>query len=237
MAKPTSSIREERPWHDKIEFEVGRSRFNGYLAVPEGGDVPGILVIHAWWGLSDFFRNVCDRLADEGFVALAPDLYNSKTASTIEEAKRLRSRMKSAIVRKELDAAVDLLCTLFAVSGEKIGVLGFSLGAYWAMWLAAQRPREVAAVTVFYGLRKSDYRRTRASFLGHFAEDDDYESLKSVREMEAQLHSAAKTATFHVYPGVKHWFFEKNRTEAYSPEAAQLAWDRTTAFFHRRLGR
>jgi len=231
----SANIREERPWHDKIEFEIGRSRFHGYLAIPEGGDVPGILLIHAWWGLSDFFKSVCDRLADEGFVALAPDLYNGKTASTIEEAKRLRSQLKRAVVTKELDGAVDLLSTLFAVSGEKIGVLGFSLGAYWAMWLSTERPSEVAAVTTFYGPRKGDYKKVQATFLGHFAADDKWAPLKLVRTLESQIRAAGKDVTFHIYPGTKHWFFEKDRPDAYNPKAAQLAWKRTVAFFHKNL--
>jgi carboxymethylenebutenolidase len=235
LPRPTASIREERPWHDRIEFEIGRRKFNGYLAVPEGGDAPGILLIHAWWGLTGFFKSVCDRLADEGFVALAPDLYHGKTASTIAEAKRLRSQMKRAIVAEELEGAVDLLSTLFAVSGERIGVLGFSLGAYWAMWLATQRPREVAAVTTFYGTRKGDYRKARAAFLGHFAEDDKFEPLKSVRFVEAQMRSARREATFHLYPNTRHWFFEKDRSDAYDPKSAKLAWKRTIAFFHEKF--
>jgi carboxymethylenebutenolidase len=205
------------------------------LAIPEGGDVPGILLIHAWWGLSDFFKSVCDRLADEGFVALAPDLYNGKTASTIEEAKRLRSQLKRPVVTKELDGAVDLLSTLFAVSGEKIGVLGFSLGAYWAMWLSTQRLTEVAAVAAFYGIRKGDYKKAQASYSGHFAEDDKWAPLKSVRNAETQMRSAGREVEFHVYPGTKHWFFEKDRRDAYNSKAAQLAWKRTIAFFHKNL--
>jgi len=235
LPERSTNIREERPWHDKIEFQISRSRFYGYLAIPEGGDVPGILVIHAWWGLSDFFKSVCDMLADEGFVALAPDLYNGKTASTIEEAKRLRSHLKRAVVTKELDGAVDLLSTLFAVSGEKIGVLGFSLGAYWAMWLSTQRPTEVAAVAAFYGIRKGDYKKAQASYSGHFAEDDKWAPLKSVRNAETQMRSAGREVAFHVYPGTKHWFFEKDRPDAYNSKAAQLAWKRTIAFFHKNL--
>lgn len=235
MPTQTTNLPEERPWHDKIQFQVGRSKFNGYLAVPEGGDVPGVLVIHAWWGLTDFFKEVCDRLASDGFVALAPDLYNGKTASTIEDAKRLRSKMKSAVVSKELEGAVDLLSTLFAVSGERIGVLGFSLGAYWAMWLATQRPREVAAVTAFYGMRKGNYRKAHATFLGHFAEDDEYAPQKSARAVETQLRSSGRNVTLHFYPSTKHWFFERDRADAYNPEAAKLAWNRTTTFFHANL--
>lgn len=235
MPEQLANVTGEQPWHDNIEFQIGRSKFNGYLAIPEGGDVPGVLVIHAWWGLTGFFRSVCDRLADEGFVALAPDLYNGKKASTIQGAKKLRSHLKGTVVKKELDGAVDLLSTLFAVSGEKIGVIGFSLGAYWAMWLSEQRPNEITAVTAFYGLRKGDYRKAQAKFLGHFAEDDKWAPMKSVKNLEAQMRSASKEFTPHVYPGTKHWFFETDRPDAYRAEAANLAWERTIVFLHRNL--
>jgi len=235
MTKKSAKMLEERPWHDKIEFEIGRSKYKGYLAVPQGGDVPGILVIHAWWGLTDFFRGVCDRLAGAGFVALAPDLYGGKTATTTEHAKRLRSQAKSPVIKKELNGAVDLLSTLFAVSGEKIGVLGFSLGAYWGMWLAIQRPREVAAVTAFYGTRTGDYGKAKAAFLGHFGENDEFEPLNSVRSLEAQIRKTGREITTHLYPGTKHWFFEEDRPDAYNSEAAKLAWDRTIAFYREKL--
>lgn len=95
--------------------------------------------------------------------------------------------------------------------------------------------REVAAVTAFYGTRKGDYRKPQADVLGHFAEDDKWVPLKSVRNLETQIRSAGRKAIFHVYPGTKHWFFEKDRPGSYNPKAAQLAWKRTIAFFRKNL--
>ena len=222
--------------HQMLEFHVGRRLIKGYSSIPDGGDVPGVLVIHGWWGLTDFFRSVCDRLADEGFVALAPDIYHGKTASTIGQAKHLRSRLKRADVIKELNGAVDYLSSLFAVSGEKIGVVGFSLGAYWALWLSRQRPEKVAAVAAFYGTKTVDYRKTEAAFLGHFAENDQWTRLSSVRRLEGRISSAGRDVTFHIYPGTSHWFFEEDRPDAYDAAAAQLAWKRTIEFLHKGLG-
>ena len=218
-----------------IDIPVDRTITKAYLSVPEGGDAPGVLVIHAWWGLTDFFKDVCDRLADAGFVALAPDLYNGKTASTIDEAKRLRSKLTKIKVAKVLNRSVDHLMSLFAETGERIGVVGFSLGAFWALWLAESKPREVAAVVSFYGSRSGNYKKTHAAFLGHFAEIDEWVSLKSVQKLEKEISSAGKEISFHVYTGTKHWFFEKNQTTAYDKAAAKLAWERTAKFLHKQL--
>jgi len=218
-----------------IEIKVDRTSSKAYLAVPEGGDVPGVLVIHAWWGLNDVFKGVCERLADAGFVALAPDLYNGRTASTITEAKHLRSKLKRTKVTKVLTHSVDYLLSLLAATGDRIGVVGFSLGAYWALWLAESKANEIAAVVPFYGTRSGNYRKAQAAFLGHFAESDQWEPLVSVRRLEERLGSAKKKVTFYVYPGTKHWFFEENQFEAYDKAAAKLAWDRTVEFLHRHL--
>jgi carboxymethylenebutenolidase len=218
-----------------VEFPCGRSRANAYLSVPEGGDVPGVLVLPAWWGLTDFFKGVCVRLAKSGFVALAPDIYHGKTATTIAEAKRLRSKLNSTKLRIELSESTNYLRATFAETGDKIGVLGFSLGANWALWLAMEKPKEVAAVVTFYGARKGDYKKAHAAFLGHYAEDDRWTPINSVRELEKDIRAAGKEVEFHVYPSTTHWFFEENQPDAYNPKAANLAWKRTLEFLHSRL--
>ena len=218
-----------------VELAVGRRRADAYIAIPEGGDVPGVLVIPAWWGLTDFFKGVCDRLAKSGFVALAPDIYHGKTATTIPEAKRLRSRLNNTNLRKELIEATRYLRATFAETGDKIGVLGFSLGAYWALWLATANPKEVGAVVTFYGTRKGDYRNAQAAFQGHYAENDKWEPLHSVRELEKRIRVQGKEVEFHTYSSTTHWFFEKNQSKAYNPAAATLAWKRTLRFLHAHL--
>jgi len=218
------------------EFQVDGGKMTAYLAAPERGEGPGVLVLHAWWGLTDFFKSFCDRLAGEGFVVLAPDLYHGATTATIEQAKRLRSKVDRSQVRKEIIAAADALRSHPYVRGDRFATVGFSLGAYWALWLVESRPSDIAAVVLFYGKRAGDYSGTQARFLGHFAERDEFESLPAVRKVEKQMQTAGKQVTFHIYPDTGHWFFEADRSEAYHPTAAQLAWERTVAFLHDHLG-
>lgn len=202
----------------------------GYLAVPKSGQGPGLIVLHAWWGLNDFFKEFCDRLAGEGFVVIAPDLYNGETASTIAEAEALRDSLNSAETDAKITGALDYLRQHPALSGPGVGVIGFSLGAAYALWLSTIRPTEVKAGVVFYGTYIPDFASAQAAYLGHFAEVDEWEPTEGVQELEAALRAAGREVTFHTYPGVGHWFFESNRPDNYSPEAARLAWERTLAF-------
>lgn len=218
-----------------IDFPVGRGHASGYLAVPEGGDVPGVLALHAWWGLNHFFKRFCDRLAETGFVVLAPDLYHGKVVSTISGAKRLSSKLRRAVVERELSAAINYLRTTVATNEGKIGVVGFSMGANFGLWLATLRPKDVAAMVAFYGTRNGNYKRAKAAFLGHFAEIDEWEPLDEVQKLEKAIRSAGREVAFHVYPGTKHWFFEEDRLSQYDARAARLAWQRTVRFLHSHL--
>jgi carboxymethylenebutenolidase len=209
----------------------------GYLALPAGGVGPGVLVLHAWWGLNDFFKAVCDRLAGEGFIALAPDLYNGKVVSTNDEARQCARSVDEVAQTASVVAGVRALVRQPGLRPIGIGVVGFSMGAAWAMRLAALRPATVAAVVLFYGTAGDEAPgETQAAFLGHFCETDEWEPAETVDALERALQAAGRAVTFHRYPGVGHWFFEANRPDAYAPEAAELAWDRTVAFLHAQLG-
>ena len=161
-------------------LHVGPEGNRAYLAVPERGTGAGVLVLHAWWGLTSVFTDVCDRLAAAGFVALAPSLYpGGATAATIPEAEALRDAHDEAtVVEPVVRAAVEQLREVPAVTGSKIGVIGFSLGAYWALHLSQVRPDDVGAVVTIYGTDDGDYSTARAAYLGHFAEHDDFEPLR-----------------------------------------------------------
>ncbi len=220
------------------EFQAGDRTARGYLALPTGatGPAPGVLVLHAWWGLTDLFTSVCDRLADAGFVAFAPDLYDGPTATTIADAERLMRASDEARSRAVADAAVAYLRAHPAVHRGPIGATGFSMGAAWAFLLSALRPDDLAAVIAFYGTTEGvDFAAARAAYLGHFADQDQFEPLASVRVLEEEIRSAGRDVTFHVYPGTTHWFFEDNRPDAYDAEAARLAWERTVAFLRHQL--
>jgi carboxymethylenebutenolidase len=185
--------------------------------------IPAVLVLHAWWGLNDTIRNLCKQLADEGFLAFAPDLYHGKIAYTVAEAEALSKAVDVERAKREVADAVASL-------GGNVAVLGFSFGAYFALELSVTDPERIRSVVVFYGTRPGDYSRSKAAYLGHFAETDEYEPRSEVDALEAALRKAARPVTFHRYPGTGHWFFEPDRTEAFNRAAAKLAWERTLAF-------
>ena len=216
---------------------VGSTGHRAYLAVPDRGSGPGVLVLHAWWGLTPVFTEVCNQLAAAGFVALAPGLFPGEaTAATIAEAEALRGVLdEAAVAEPVVRTAPEQLLGLPVVTGGLIGVIGFSLGAYWALHLSQVRPHDVGAVVVFYGTDDGDYSTARAAYLGHFAEHDDYEPLEAVRALEEKIRAAGREVTFHVYPGTGHWFVEPNQPDVYDAVAAELVWDRTLAFLEAQL--
>jgi carboxymethylenebutenolidase len=219
-------------------LQVGPTSDRAYLAVPERGAGPGVLVLHAWWGLTSVFTDVCDRLAAAGFVALAPSLFpGGATAATIDEAEALRDAHDEAAAEVDafVQAAAEQLRGLPVVTSPQIGVMGFSLGAYWALHLSQVRPDDVSAVVAVYGTDDGDYSTARAAYLGHFAEQDEFEPLESVRALEEKIRAAGCEVTFHVYPGTGHWFVEPNQPQVYNAAAAELVWDRTMAFLNDRL--
>ena len=203
---------------------------DGYLALPKSRAGAGVLVLHAWWGLNAFFQDLCKRLAREGLVAFAPDLYHGHVATTIEDAKRLRSKLNKQQVGTDIAAAIEYLQGLDAVTNPGLGVIGFSLGAYYALGLSIDRPDVIRAVVAFYGTRTGDYAQSQAAYLCHFAETDEWVAASGIKKLDRALRVAHRPATFYTYAGTGHWFFEKDRADVYNPKAARLAWRRTVTF-------
>ncbi len=217
-----------------VEFKTEGEPGKGYLASPEKPR-GGVLVLHAWWGLNDFFKSFANRLASQGFLALAPDLYDGSVAKSVEEAKELHSKSAEERVKQIVLGATDYLRSDPSVSGRKIGVVGFSMGAAWSFLLSTIKPETVGAVVVFYGSYAIDFSKSEASYLGHFAPEDEWEPLPDVRATEEKIRGAGREVAFHFYPGTKHWFFEENRPVEYNRAASDLAWKRTLEFLENKL--
>ena len=214
----------------EIKLDVNGKPVNAYLASPSNGG-PGILVLHAWWGLKPFFKEVCDRLAEQGFTVLAPDMRDGNIAQTIDEAKELMEKSDGQFVGDIVMAAKDHLREM--VKG-KIGAVGFSMGAAWALTAASYKPEEFAAIILFYGNEGVDYGKITAKVMGHYCENDEWEPNEYVDNAFAEFKKAGVDATRYIYPGTAHWFMESDRPE-YDPASAQLAWERTFEFLKKNL--
>jgi carboxymethylenebutenolidase len=180
----------------------------------------------------------CTRLAEAGFVAFAPDLYHGKVADTIAEAETLGQALDAnhRQAKAEIAEAAMFLNERVGQAGGGLAVIGFSLGVYYALDLAAADPEHIRSVVLFYGTGSGDFSNSRAAYLGHFAENDEFEPPANVDELEESLRQAGRPVTFYSYPGTGHWFFEPDRSQAYNQAAASLAWERTLAFLKRSLG-
>lgn len=205
---------------------------DGYLALPAAGTGDPVLVLHAWWGLNDTIRAFCDRLAEAGFVVFALDLYHGKVTDQIAEAEILGAALDEKVdtARAEIAQAAAFLVERAGSGDSGLTVIGFSLGAFYALDFSAHAPEIVRAVVIFYGTGPADFSSSRAEYLGHFASDDVFEPQSNVDELKQAITEAGRPVTFYTYPGTRHWFFEPDRIDAYDPAAANLAWERTLAF-------
>jgi carboxymethylenebutenolidase len=211
------------------------SQPQGFLAVPPAGKGPGVLVLHAWWGLNDTIKVFCMRLAESGFVTFAPDLYHGKVADNIAAAETLGKALDASHLqaKAEIAAAAIFLNERAGQADRGLAVIGFSLGAYYALDLAAADPEHIRSVVIFYGTGGGDYSSSRAAYLGHFADKDEFEPQSNIDNLEESLKRAGRPVTFYRYPDTGHWFFEPDRPQAFNQAAASLAWDRTLAFLQR----
>jgi carboxymethylenebutenolidase len=210
---------------------------DGFLAVPPAGKGPGVLILHAWWGLNGTIKAFCTRLAQSGFVAFAPDLYHGKVADNIAAAEALGTALDARHLEAQSEiAAATLFLNDRAKPDRGLAVIGFSLGAFHALNLAAAHPESIRSVVIFYGTDGSmgtDFSHSSADYLGHFAENDQFEPKSNVDALQQSLRRAGRPVNFHTYPGTGHWFFEPDVSPAYNEPAASLAWDRTLAFVKR----
>lgn len=225
---------------EMITFASNGGTGQGYLANPASGagSGPGLVVIQEWWGLVPHIKDVCDRFASEGFVALAPDLYGGKTAAEPDEAQKAMMAMGMEQAAKDMGGAVDEVAR--RSSGDAVGVVGYCMGGGLALVLACQRPDEVKAVAPYYGVipwqeAQPDYAAMTAAVQGHYATDDDFAGPEAARGLEASLKAIGKEVELFIYPDTHHGFFNDSRPGQHSPEASRQAWERTVSFFRAKL--
>src|ERR1700749_5133920 len=208
-----------------IEFESNGGTTAGYLSVPETGRGPGVVVIQEWWGLVPHIKDVADRFAAAGFVALAPDLYHGDVARSPDEAGKMMMALNIGQTEKDLRGAVESLLQHEATEGESVGTVGFCMGGALSLY-GASKNEQVGACVVFYGIHpkvEPDFERLRAPVLGIFAEKDNFVTPDVVRALEDTMREHGRVIETHTYPGTDHAFFNDTRPEVYDPAAASDA--------------
>ena len=226
-----------------VEFPSNGDTASGYLATPTSGTGPGLLVIQEWWGLVPQIKHTCDRLADEGFVALAPDLYHGEIAehTEMDKANELMNSLPPDRAARDMAAAIDYLLGHEAVSSKRVGVIGFCMGGMLTLMIAALQGDKVAAATPFYGAplgdMAPDWSQLSASVQGHFADNDDFFGPDAVKALEEQLKGMGKDVEFFFYPGTGHAFAnEEDPLGNYDADAAKTALDRAVAYLKANVG-
>lgn len=220
---------------DMVEFPSNGTQGQGYLAVPESGSGPAVVVIQEWWGLVPHIQEVCDRYAAEGFVALAPDLFRGESTTEPDEAGKLMMALNLERAAKDISGAITFLLGHDAVTSGSVGVTGFCMGGGLALVTACAEGERVGACVPFYGVipwadAQPDWAALTAPVQGHFAENDGMFGPEAVAALQETLDALGKQAELLVYPGTDHAFFNDTRPEVHDPEASQLAWSRTLGF-------
>ncbi len=221
-----------------VQFASNGSQASGYLSIPPSGQGPGVVVLQEWWGLDAHIRDVCDRLASAGFVALAPDLYHGETTEQPDEAQQKMMAMDMDHAEREMKGAVDHLVRHEGVVGRGIGSLGFCLGGGLSVWAASANPDVRATVTYYYVMPhgRPDFSKIRGPVLGHFGTADDFVSVEDAQALERDMKSAGVDVHFEFYENAGHAFFnDTNRLGTYDADAARRSWTRSIDFLNEQL--
>jgi carboxymethylenebutenolidase len=219
--------------------EVNDQLVYGHFVFPEDmvDPLPAIIVIHEWWGLNDGVRNMADRLAAEGYIVLAIDLYGGNTAGTPAEARQLMLGVveNPSGANENIRGAYDFLNQVAAA--PRIGSLGWCFGGGWSLSAAMLFPDELDAAVIYYGQVTDDedmLRPISAPILGLFAQDDTGIPVASVRSFQEAMRRLRKPIELEIYPGVGHAFANPTGNN-YDAETAAKAWERTLSFLGEHL--
>ena len=227
---------------ETVEFKSNGNKASGYLARPASGSGPGVLVIQEWWGLDASLKQMAERLAAAGFVALAPDLYHGEVAghTEMDKAAGLMQALPPDRAGRDMSGAVDYLANHRAVTTRGIGVVGFCMGGMLSFIIAANRPDKVKAVVPFYGFPQGatepDWTKLDAAISGHMAEHDNFFSPEAARALEKKLRAMGKTCTLTVHAGTGHAFMgPHNALGTLNEKLAAQIWPQVVAFLKANL--
>lgn len=225
---------------EHVSYRSNGGTSEGYLALPAGGDGPGVIVIQEWWGLVPHVTSLADRFADAGFVALAPDLYHGEQTTEPDEAMKLLMGLAMDQAAKDIAGAAEYLAGRPEVRGA-VGTVGFCMGGSLALWSATLSDRIVAAVGFYPGLPWERMAPSWTRYAGkaamiHCSEGDGTSAAPGIQAAVGAVTSAGGECTVYDYPGTTHAFFNDDRPEVYHADAAATAWARTLDFLRAKLG-
>ena len=219
---------------DKVTFPSNGNTAHGYLALPESGSGPGLIVIQEWWGLVDHIIELTDRFAAAGFVAMAPDLYGGKTTHDAATAQKYLAELPVDQAARDLSGAVDYLLGRREVTSAAVGAVGFCMGGTFVLLLAKEAGAKVSAAVPCYPVGAfdlGDLSGVTAKVAMHVGADDAFGSADLVEQVSEKLRAAGTDVSVHVYPGQGHAFLnDENLLGTYDKEAADLLWKRMVEF-------
>ena len=225
---------------DMVSFPSNGDSCDGYLALPESGSGAGVIVIQEWWGLVDHIKDLADRFAAEGFVALAPDFFHGAATAEPDEAQRLLMGLAMDRAAKDIQGAAQYLAGRNEVTGNGVGVVGFCMGGSLAMWSGALAD-EVKVAVGFYPaipwekMSPTWGNYTNKSAMIHASEEDGTSKADGVQAAVKGIQEAGGDVEVYDYPGSSHAFFNDQRPEVYSKEHSEQAWRRTLDLLKSRL--
>lgn len=222
---------------EMISFPSNGNTVQGYLANSAAGSGPGVIVLQEWWGLVGHIKDVVDRFAEEGFTALAPDLYGGESTDDPDTAGKLMMALNMAETEKVLRGAVGRLLADEATSSSKVGIVGFCMGGQLSLYAACVNEK-IGACVDYYGIHPNvnpQLENLNGPMLGFFAEHDAYANAETVNALSEKLRAVNKQHEFTTYPGTNHAFFNNDRPQVYNQNAAEDSWKKMVSFFRANL--
>lgn len=222
-----------------VAMDVQGAPVEGYLAIPESGSGPGVLVIQEWWGLVPHIRSVVERLAEAGFVAMAVDHYRGVETTEPDEANKLMMGLQVAAAAADIAAGADYLLSRDDVTSSSVGSVGFCMGG--GLSLLAPTVSAVSSAVAFYpAMPWPDFHPDWAQYAGkaaliHKAEADEAHAGPKIAEYTEAIRAAGGEVSIFDYPGSDHAFFNDDRPEVFNADHAAAAWQRSIDFFRARL--